>query len=255
MRLFLLGAFVVCLAFAGVSAGTDEAPALESRRRFLSEQLRQFQLARQAESGAYVVKALDDRGLPLRPALAGFVKPPATVDTPFESLVKKTYQQLLMAPSACCLCSNPSTCDDGLFCNGAEICQTGFCAPGPPACADANPCTTDLCTETTDTCSFPPVPPPAEVASLNVSRSAPLSPVALLAWSGVSGASAYNVYRSASAPLGGLACFSSGVLGTSTTDAAVPPSAYYYLVTSRACGESSLGTGSPNGRPAPPGCP
>jgi hypothetical protein len=43
-------------------------------------------------------------------------------------------------------CSTDAECDDGLFCNGDEICLGGTCAAGTvPACEDGNPCTSDSC--------------------------------------------------------------------------------------------------------------
>lgn len=45
-------------------------------------------------------------------------------------------------------CTGPADCQDGLFCNGAEVCTGGFCAAG------ANPCVapTPFCNEANDTC-------------------------------------------------------------------------------------------------------
>ncbi|MFO0689816.1 MAG: S8 family serine peptidase [Myxococcota bacterium] len=46
-------------------------------------------------------------------------------------------------------CTSPADCSDGVFCNGAEICQAGTCAPGtPPACNGPTP----FCDETADAC-------------------------------------------------------------------------------------------------------
>ena len=43
-------------------------------------------------------------------------------------------------------CFADAHCDDGDFCNGAELCVEGGCTPGwPPWCDDGNPCTTDKC--------------------------------------------------------------------------------------------------------------
>ncbi|HET8948088.1 MAG TPA: M12 family metallo-peptidase [Candidatus Polarisedimenticolia bacterium] len=58
-------------------------------------------------------------------------------------------------------CLTDSDCDDGVFCNGAEICQPalGLCQPGTPrTCDDGNPCTSDACSAATDACvnSFVP---------------------------------------------------------------------------------------------------
>lgn len=45
------------------------------------------------------------------------------------------------------------TCDDGLFCNGAETFDGLVCQPGADPCNDAVACTDDTCNETADTCS------------------------------------------------------------------------------------------------------
>ena len=39
-------------------------------------------------------------------------------------------------------------CSDGVFCNGAETCQLGYCAPGTDPCTGATP----ICDESTDMC-------------------------------------------------------------------------------------------------------
>jgi hypothetical protein len=52
-------------------------------------------------------------------------------------------------------CTVDADCDDTLFCNGAETCDTatGTCQPGtPPDCDDGVGCTVDTCDETSDTC-------------------------------------------------------------------------------------------------------
>ncbi len=50
-------------------------------------------------------------------------------------------------------------CDDGLFCNGAEVCAgLSGCQPGtPPTCDDGDPCTADACDETLG-CTHTPLP-------------------------------------------------------------------------------------------------
>ena len=53
------------------------------------------------------------------------------------------------------ICTINADCDDGLFCNGAETCNTGTgtCEDGTaPNCADAVSCTDDSCNEGTDSC-------------------------------------------------------------------------------------------------------
>jgi hypothetical protein len=53
-------------------------------------------------------------------------------------------------------CAMDAECSDGLFCNGAEICDlgSGTCIAGtPPNCDDLNPCTLDACDEAADRCT------------------------------------------------------------------------------------------------------
>jgi hypothetical protein len=52
-------------------------------------------------------------------------------------------------------CEVDADCDDGQYCNGEEICDTGVgeCFPGtPPDCNDYVDCTVDTCDEVEDTC-------------------------------------------------------------------------------------------------------
>ncbi len=53
-------------------------------------------------------------------------------------------------PDECDECLVSATCDDGLFCNGAEACLAGVCKPG------SDPCPGQTCQETNDTCVTPP---------------------------------------------------------------------------------------------------
>jgi serine protease len=49
-------------------------------------------------------------------------------------------------------------CDDGLFCNVGETCQSGVCTGGTDrSCDDSNPCTTDSCDEANNNCINTPV--------------------------------------------------------------------------------------------------
>ena len=43
--------------------------------------------------------------------------------------------------------------DDGQFCNGAEVCQNGFCQGFPVFCDDGDPCTADNCDEEQQGCT------------------------------------------------------------------------------------------------------
>jgi hypothetical protein len=44
-------------------------------------------------------------------------------------------------------CATAADCDDGIFCNGEELCNMGACAEGTPPCGD------DMCLEETDMCA------------------------------------------------------------------------------------------------------
>ncbi len=55
--------------------------------------------------------------------------------------------------SAVAQCDVDADCDDGLFCNGVESCDSGSCQAGAaPNCADTVACTDDSCNEGTDQC-------------------------------------------------------------------------------------------------------
>ncbi|MHC5108431.1 MAG: hypothetical protein ACYTHJ_00965 [Planctomycetota bacterium] len=52
--------------------------------------------------------------------------------------------------------NNGLSCEDSLFCNGAEVCSDGACVVLSDACDDENPCTDDACNEISDTCTNTP---------------------------------------------------------------------------------------------------
>jgi len=55
-------------------------------------------------------------------------------------------------------CTDSTECDDGMYCNGAELCAAGACVAGTlVACNDGVACTVDTCNETTDSCESTPV--------------------------------------------------------------------------------------------------
>ena len=56
---------------------------------------------------------------------------------------------------------NAGTCDDGNACTLADHCEAGTCLGNPVECADNNPCTDDICTETGG-CDFPPNQEPCD---------------------------------------------------------------------------------------------
>jgi hypothetical protein len=50
-------------------------------------------------------------------------------------------------------CQSDVECDDGVFCNGAEVCRAGTCAEGAPVvCDDGVECTVDSCDAQRDGC-------------------------------------------------------------------------------------------------------
>ena len=54
-------------------------------------------------------------------------------------------------------CGSDAECDDGVFCNGAEVCIGGSCFTGTPVdCNDGVGCTADSCNEGTDSCDNVP---------------------------------------------------------------------------------------------------
>lgn len=157
-------------------------------------------------------------------------------------------------------CRNSSDCSDGLFCNGAEVCGfDSFCESGAaPTCDDADPCTSDSCSNTLGSCVFDPVPPPPPASGLMLVISDPALDVATLSWSAVAEADAYNVYRGEDTQLSDLSCLYDDVAGTSVDDdGTLPPGGLYvHLVSARACSESSLGEDSAgNERPNDSPCP
>ena len=50
-------------------------------------------------------------------------------------------------------CALDGECQDGVFCNGFEVCAGGHCAAGEPPCNDHSACTADSCAEATATCT------------------------------------------------------------------------------------------------------
>jgi hypothetical protein len=52
-------------------------------------------------------------------------------------------------------CNISADCDDGQFCNGAEICLMGICQSGTNPCTDDGYSCTALCDEATDSCNVP----------------------------------------------------------------------------------------------------
>jgi hypothetical protein len=55
-------------------------------------------------------------------------------------------------------CTADADCDDGDYCNGAEVCDAGACQPGPVPCPDDVECLDTTCDEAGDTCVTLPDP-------------------------------------------------------------------------------------------------
>jgi hypothetical protein len=53
-------------------------------------------------------------------------------------------------------CEDDSTCSDGCYCNGLEVCSAGTCMAGADPCTDAVECTLHSCLEETDRCFIMP---------------------------------------------------------------------------------------------------
>lgn len=57
------------------------------------------------------------------------------------------------ADGECWAAPDHERCQDGIFCNGAEICDIDLgCRPGPPPCADSIECTVEICREASRDC-------------------------------------------------------------------------------------------------------
>ncbi len=60
---------------------------------------------------------------------------------------------LVFAVNSGCGCVSDADCDDGLFCNGSEICNSCTCLAGTAVnCDDGVSCTDDVCNEGTQSC-------------------------------------------------------------------------------------------------------
>jgi len=186
--------------------------------------------------------------------------------------VADTFISKLGAPPRCL---TNADCSDGVFCNGAEVCDvsTGQCGPGtPPTCDDQSLCTADRCDLTRDACVNDPADPaPGPVGSTLVGTHDPATGVTRLSWTEIPLATHYNTYRG-TIPRSGMGsrtspydhtCHesddSAGNGATVSTDGASPPAgtaSYYDVSGGNSCGEGPLGKRSngetrPNASPCP----
>ncbi len=84
-------------------------------------------------------------------------------------------------------CSLDSDCDDGVYCNGAEVCDAASaCQPGMPIdCDDGMVCTIDTCNETLTSCDNVPTDPlPAPITPDPVDAAVEVVLTPTLAWDG-----------------------------------------------------------------------
>jgi hypothetical protein len=167
---------------------------------------------------------------------------------------------------ACSVCATDAACNDGLFCNGLETCDVASSrcrAPVGPACDDGNPCSTDTCNESTDSCAHTPLSPPGAVGQTLQVTHDQTTGVTTIQWTSIPGAAQYNSYRGTIPGLYNHACLESadaaGDGATLSADPGVPAlgTARYYLASGEnACAEGTLGNSSagvprPNSFPCP----
>ena len=78
-----------------------------------------------------------------------------TATTSCDSATDSVTVTVIPAPD---LCESDAECDDGLYCNGAETCDSeGLCQAGTVvSCDDGVSCTQDTCNESTDSCDYTP---------------------------------------------------------------------------------------------------
>jgi hypothetical protein len=88
------------------------------------------------------------------PGLGG----PCIEDAQCDDGVDCSFDRCDLELGRCRFTPDASLCDDGVYCNGAEVCELGKgCLPGPPtSCSDDNPCTIDACVESTRSCTRTP---------------------------------------------------------------------------------------------------
>jgi len=101
---------------------------------------------RQGTAGGTVSLAVADRLVDQASSVA--------VDGTFNSTVDWAAVAAVLVPASAAGCSGDADCDDGRFCNGAEVCdQTGDCQAGAaPSCDDGVSCTVDVCDWFSDGC-------------------------------------------------------------------------------------------------------
>jgi hypothetical protein len=170
-------------------------------------------------------------------------------------------------------CLGDGDCNDGIFCNGAEVCSGGFCGPAlSPPCDDGAGCTADSCDEGLDTCvhvgndalcddgiscngvetcgvsgcqSGTPDPLPVELGGFGVQGASSTT----ISWTAQGAGIRYDVASGSILSLRidsgvvNATCLADDLTGTSTIDSQpspAPGSGYYYI--GRAQNECANGT-------------
>ena len=88
---------------------------------------------------------------------AGDPAPCATPDGICDDDPDGVQEPLLMVAEPAPPCVLDIECDDGLFCNGYELCVQGTCVAGTDPCGDGVDCTQDSCDEVAQDCLYDPI--------------------------------------------------------------------------------------------------
>ena len=85
---------------------------------------------------------------------------PSLMNTPCDDGDNCTINDVCTNVNGTMICvGTPLVCDDGLFCNGMETCENGFCVSSPPPdCDDSDFCTYDQCNFAQNQCVNSPIP-------------------------------------------------------------------------------------------------
>jgi hypothetical protein len=90
-----------------------------------------------------------DAGPDADPTLGG----PCTDDAQCNDKVDCTHDSCDLSLMRCRNVPDDTLCDDGVYCNGVEVCKKSGCAPGPVvACSTTSACDIDSCIESQKTC-------------------------------------------------------------------------------------------------------
>lgn len=109
-------------------------------------------------AGDSSVACLDDSFCDTTCDLTDYIVASCTSCTSLDVDVPAAQSEIVCAVTNTSFCDGV-VCDDGLFCNGAEICEptTGACVSGTPVdCDDGVACTNDACDESADQCVSAP---------------------------------------------------------------------------------------------------